>query len=41
MLSHEQELSAPEVVSYLMGWGNCYISHHFETIPWFSILSLL
>ena len=40
-LSCEQELSAPEVVSYLMGWGNRYISHHFETIPWLSVLSLL
>ena len=40
-LSREQELSALEVVSYLMGWGDHYISHHFETIPQFSILSLL
>ena len=40
-LSCEQEISATEVVSCLMGWGNCYISHHFETIPWFSVLSLL
>ncbi|KAF8263082.1 hypothetical protein EI94DRAFT_1773034 [Lactarius quietus] len=35
------ELSAPEVTSYLMGWGDRYISHHFETIPWFSVVSLL
>ena len=40
-LSREQELSAPEVVSYLMGWGDRYISHHFETIPWLSTLPLL
>jgi hypothetical protein len=40
-LSREQELSSPEVVSYLMGWGDCYISHHFETIPWLSVLSSL
>jgi hypothetical protein len=40
-LSHEQELSGPKVVSYLMGWGDCYISHHFETLPWFSVLSAL
>ena len=40
-LSREQELSAPEVVSYLMGWGDHYISHHFETIPWLSTLPLL
>ena len=40
-LSREQELSAPEVTSYLMGWGDRYISHHFTTIPWFSVISLL
>jgi hypothetical protein len=40
-LSREQELSAPEVTSYLMGWGDRYISHHFKTIPWFSVVSLL
>lgn len=40
-LSREQELSAPEVTSYIMGWGDCYISHHFTTIPWFSVISLL
>ena len=40
-LSREQELSGPEVISYLMGWGDRYISHHFETIPWFSLLSSL
>lgn len=40
-LSREQELSGPEVVSYLMGWGDRYISHHFETIPWISVLSSL
>ena len=41
MLSQEQELSAPEVISYLMGWGDRYISHHFTTIPWFSVTMLL
>ena len=40
-LSREQELSAPEVISYLMGWGDRYISHHFMTIPWFSVTTLL
>lgn len=40
-LSREQELSAPEVVSYLMGWGDCYISHHFETIHWYLVTTLL
>lgn len=40
-LSCEQELSAPEVISYLMGWGDCYISHHFETIQWYTLLRML
>jgi hypothetical protein len=40
-LSREQELSAPEVTSYIMGWGDRYISHHFETIYWYSVISLL
>jgi hypothetical protein len=40
-LSHEQEFSAPEVMSYIMGWGDRYISHHFETIHWSSVVSLL
>jgi len=33
--------SAPEVISYLMGWGDRFISHHFVTIYWSTILSLL
>jgi hypothetical protein len=40
-LSREQEFSAPEVVSYLMKWEDRYISHHFETIHWYSVMSLL
>lgn len=40
-LSRQQELSAPEVISYLMGWGDQYESHHFETIHWYSVLTLL
>jgi hypothetical protein len=33
-LSREQEFGAPEVMSYLMGWGDRYISHNFATIYW-------
>ena len=33
-LTREQEFSAPEVISYLMGWGDRFISHHFVTIFW-------
>lgn len=37
-LSREQEFSAPEVIGYLMGWGDRYISHHYVTIYWDSII---
>ncbi|KAG1779208.1 hypothetical protein EV702DRAFT_1195708 [Suillus placidus] len=40
-LSREQEFSAPEVVTYLMKWGDHYISHHFEAIYFSSIVNLL
>ena len=40
-LTREREIGAPEVVSYLMGWGDRFISHHFETIYWFSVISML
>lgn len=40
-LTRQQELSAPEVVNYLMGWNDRFVSHHFETIHWKSVLDLL
>lgn len=40
-LSREQELSAPEVISYIMGWGDRYISHRFEHIHFGSVIHLL
>jgi len=40
-LSREQEFSAPEVVSYIMGWGDHYVSHPFQTIHWSSVTALL
>ena len=40
-LSREQELSTPEVISYLMGWEDRFISHHFETIHWYNVVKLL
>ncbi|KAF7292653.1 ATP-dependent DNA helicase [Mycena indigotica] len=33
-LSRQYELSGPEVISYLMGWGDRYISHTFVKIYW-------
>ena len=40
-LSRQQELSALEVVAYLMGWGDRFISHHFQVIHWNSVVQLL
>jgi hypothetical protein len=40
-LTREQEFSAPEVISYLMGYGNHFISHNFVTIYWSAVSSLL
>ncbi|KAG2741370.1 hypothetical protein P692DRAFT_20752816 [Suillus brevipes Sb2] len=40
-LSREQEFSAPEIVSYLTGWDDRYLSHHFQTIHWSSVVGLL
>ena len=40
-LTREQEFSALEVISYLMGWGDRYISHFFVTIYWSSVISLI
>jgi hypothetical protein len=31
-LSREQEFGGPEVITYLMGWGDRYISHYFVAI---------
>ncbi|KIK17450.1 hypothetical protein PISMIDRAFT_15084 [Pisolithus microcarpus 441] len=33
-INREQELAAPMVMSYLMGWGDTYCSHHYANIYW-------
>ncbi|KAL4062079.1 hypothetical protein V8B97DRAFT_2026920 [Scleroderma yunnanense] len=40
-INHEQELAAPMVISYLMGWQDTYHSHNYVTIFWSSFLSAL
>ncbi|KAJ8590271.1 hypothetical protein M405DRAFT_851813 [Rhizopogon salebrosus TDB-379] len=40
-LCREQEFSAPEIVSYLNGWDDRYISHRFENIHLASIMAFL
>ena len=40
-LSWQQEVSAPEVTSYLMGVGDRYVSHHFETVQLLPVIKSL
>jgi len=37
----EQELAAPMMMSYLMGWEDTYRSHHYTPIYWSSFISSL
>jgi hypothetical protein len=38
-LTREQEFSGPEVMSYLMSWGDRFISHYFVSIFWDAVAS--
>ncbi|KAF9234216.1 hypothetical protein BU15DRAFT_52875 [Melanogaster broomeanus] len=40
-INREQELSAPMVMSYLMGWGDTYQSHHYTPMYWSSFIHAL
>ncbi|KIY47163.1 hypothetical protein FISHEDRAFT_45856, partial [Fistulina hepatica ATCC 64428] len=40
-LNSEQVLSGPMVISYLMGWGDVYRSHHYTPIYWSSFIGEL
>ncbi|KAJ7031924.1 hypothetical protein C8F04DRAFT_959644 [Mycena alexandri] len=40
-INREQELGAPMVISYLMGWGDVYRSHHYTPIYWSSFVGAL
>lgn len=33
-LSRDREFSAPEIMTYIMGWLDVYLSHHYVTIYW-------
>jgi hypothetical protein len=37
----EQELAAPMVISYLMGWGDVYRTHHYSPVYFSSFRSVL
>ncbi|KAF9554271.1 hypothetical protein CPC08DRAFT_644577 [Agrocybe pediades] len=40
-LARSREFSAPEIISYLMGWGDTYESHVYVTIFWDPIVIAL
>jgi hypothetical protein len=40
-INREQELAAPMVMSYLMGWGDTFKSHTYSPIYWSSFLKEL
>ncbi|KAF9239983.1 hypothetical protein BU15DRAFT_46161, partial [Melanogaster broomeanus] len=40
-INREQELSAPMIMSYLMGWGDTYRSHHYTPVYWSAFVSSL
>ncbi|KAI5892666.1 uncharacterized protein SCHCODRAFT_01171736 [Schizophyllum commune H4-8] len=40
-VNREQELAAPMVMSYLMGWGDVYRSHHYTAIYWTTFTRML
>ncbi|KAI0049247.1 hypothetical protein FA95DRAFT_1650432 [Auriscalpium vulgare] len=41
VLNREQEIPAPLVISYLMGWGDVYRSHHYTPVYWSSFAAHL
>ena len=40
-INQQQELSAPMVISYIMGWGDSVHSHHYSPIYWSTFLRAL
>src|SRR5260370_14023639 len=36
VLNRDVEQSAPQVISYLMGWGDTFKSHHYVPLYWTS-----
>ena len=40
-INREQEIAAPMVISYLMGWGDTYRSHHYTPIYWSTFVGFL
>ena len=40
-LSRDREFSAPEIMSYIMGWQDVYLSHHYVSIYWDAAVTAL
>jgi hypothetical protein len=40
-INRQQELAAPMVISYMMGWGDTYKSHTYTPIYWSSFVGAL
>ena len=41
ILNCEAELSGPQIISYLMNWGNCFKSHQYVSVYWDQVASIL
>lgn len=40
-LNQQNELSGPQVISYLMGWGDIFCSHRFVPVYWTQLAQTL
>ena len=40
-LTRDCEFSAPEIISYIMGWPDVYLSHHYVSIYWDAVVLAL
>ena len=40
-MNSDQELAAPMVISFLMGWGDTYTSHSYTPVYWSTFISSL
>ena len=40
-LTRDREFSAPEIISYIMGWPDVYLSHHYVSIYWEAAVAAL
>ena len=41
MLNKQAELSGPQVISYLMNWGDSFASHQFVSVYWSQVANVL